>query len=174
MGSWLSKALLFSAHCGVVFVCTAALNFLIYGTIAAHPCAEDTTGEFWRQRNTSSNCFFSKITPWGNVAFNFRMPLHCFTDSFLFCFGAWVLFAAEVISPIPCFFCYCSRLFAGWCFSMFAAYKGYSSRLQHLKTRCMWGWLDSVFRLWGESLHTCQRGMTLEDSLCAVEIELGL
>ena len=69
---------------------------------------------------------------------------------------------------------YCGHFFVDWCFSTLAAYKGYFSMRQHLKTRCTWRWSDSFFRLWGESPHTCQRGMTLEDSLCAVAIGLDL
>ena len=50
----------------------------------------------------------------------------------------------------------------------------YARETWHLKTCCMWGWSDSIFWLSGESPHTCQRGMTLEDSLCAVTIALSL
>ena len=79
----------------------------------------------------------------------------------------------------------------------------YTSETWHLKTRCAWGWSDSVFdfekkslthvnevyrlktrcaqwqlesvyRPWGESLCICQWDRTLEDSLCVRPIGLGL
>jgi len=61
----------------------------------------------WRQ-SRNHQIVFSRITPWSNVAFNFRMPpLHCFTDSFFFWCLFWSLgcfFAVELFHPFSFFF----------------------------------------------------------------------